>query len=142
MLVLRIVNIILCMFRVSAVFQSSLNSIAPCSPSQDRCQNGGFCVVAFGVHISCTCRYVRNQQVLIKILNYNLDLRVGFTGTLCERSESVIIAPITHPTTTQSFLTAAAVAPCSANQDRCQNGGFCVILFGRDIQCTCRYIRK
>ena len=33
--------------------------------------------------------------------------------------------------------TAPAVAACTASQNVCKNGGYCVILFGRDITCTC-----
>jgi hypothetical protein len=46
--------------------------------------------------------------------------------------------------TTSSSTTVAAVVPCAASQDRCQNGGFCVILFGKEIQCTCpvNYLKK
>ena len=34
--------------------------------------------------------------------------------------------------------TVAAVAPCPAsNSNYCKNSGFCVILFGKDLSCTC-----
>ncbi len=34
--------------------------------------------------------------------------------------------------------TVASVAPCpSIYSDYCKNSGFCVILFGRDLSCTC-----
>ncbi len=63
--------------------------------------------------------------------------KVGFTGVSCEIIQSGVV-------TTSSSTTVAAVVPCAASQDRCQNGGFCVILFGKEIQCTCpvNYLKK
>ena len=61
---------------------------------------------------------------------------MGFTGSLCEIVENAAI--ITNPTKAAITATVGAVVPCVPSQDRCQNGGFCVVIFGRDIQCTCR----
>ena len=38
-----------------------------------------------------------------------------------------------HPQTTQP----PSVAPCPISMNICKNYGFCVILFGKDITCTC-----
>ena len=33
--------------------------------------------------------------------------------------------------------TVPAIAACSTSQNVCKNGGYCVLLFGRDTACTC-----
>ena len=52
------------------------------------------------------------------------------------------MALISTATATQLFFAPVAVSPCSTSQDMCQNGGFCVVLFGIDVSCTCRFVSK
>ena len=56
MIITQLMVIILSILNVKALEMSS-NYVEPCAPNQDKCQNGGFCVVLFGVDISCTCPY-------------------------------------------------------------------------------------
>ena len=39
--------------------------------------------------------------------------------------------------TISAQITAPSVAPCAASQNICKNNGFCVVLFGVDVTCTC-----
>ena len=73
----------------------------------------------------------------LKITNYN-----EFEGFYCEISQNVATtatpaATVTINTGFTAATTFAAVVPCVPSQDRCQNGGFCVVIFGRDVECTC-----
>ena len=39
-----------------ATCQTTAPSVAPCPASQSNvCRNGGFCVILFGVNVTCTC---------------------------------------------------------------------------------------
>jgi hypothetical protein len=81
-------------------------AVVPCDPSQDQCQNGGFCVIIFGRDIQCTCR-------------------VGFTGKFCDIREN----PIFLTTTT----IAPAVQLCPVGIQYCKNDGQCLVILIKHI---------
>ena len=40
---------------LSTVFTQTVPSVSTCDSSQNKCQNGGYCVILFGTNITCTC---------------------------------------------------------------------------------------
>jgi hypothetical protein len=53
-MILNLISLLICVSIVAS--QTTAPSVAPCPATvNDPCKNGGFCVLLFGVTVSCTC---------------------------------------------------------------------------------------
>ena len=53
-MILNLISLLICVCAVSS--QTTAPSVAPCPVSvTNPCRNGGFCVLEFGVKVTCTC---------------------------------------------------------------------------------------
>ena len=121
--------------------------MAACTPTQNICQNGGFCVILFGRDITCTCSFGYTGIIIYINIKYAFDRYLKYfykslKGQYCEINQNGIVASITTSTTTVNptiigSSSVPSIAACTASQNICRNGGYCVILFGRDVTCTC-----